>query len=164
MAAIAPLRENNLLCLPRTPFVLMTTNSRNSWCIIRNLTRGMALNGPDQLWVADTRYLHLAEELGYLAIFLDAFSHDSQSAIGAFIETVHNQGNAVGNLSPHDQHEWRRLPTGPPGAEEGRAGTSGLRTLLLQHLRNVVLRHKVEAGVADLRHLPALLDRKQDIH
>ena len=96
----------------------MTTNSRNSWCIIRNLTRGMALNGPDQLWVADTRYLHLAEELGYLAIFLDAFSHDSQSAIGAFIETVHNQGNAVGNLSPHDQHEWRRLPTGPPGAEE----------------------------------------------
>jgi Transposase DDE domain group 1 len=35
---------------------------------------GMILTGLDQLWVADITYLHLAEELGYLAIVLDAFS------------------------------------------------------------------------------------------
>ena len=32
------------------------------------------LNGLDQLWVADITYLHLAEEFGYLAVILDAFS------------------------------------------------------------------------------------------
>jgi hypothetical protein len=112
------LRENNLLCLRQTPFVPITTNSRHSGCVVPNLARGIALNGPDQLWVADITYLHLAEGFGCLAIVLDAFSRNSQSAVGAFIETVYNRGNAVGNLSPHDQHEWRRLPTGPPGAGE----------------------------------------------
>jgi transposase InsO family protein len=32
------------------------------------------LNGLDQVWVADITYLHLAEEFGYLAVILDAFS------------------------------------------------------------------------------------------
>ena len=32
------------------------------------------LSGLDQLWVADITYLHLAEEFGYLAVILDAFS------------------------------------------------------------------------------------------
>jgi putative transposase len=44
----------------------MTTNSRHTWCVVPNLTRGMVLNGLDQLWVADITYLHLAEEFGYL--------------------------------------------------------------------------------------------------
>jgi transposase InsO family protein len=68
------MREDNLLCLRRTPFVLTTTNSRHSWCVVPNLIRGIVLNGLDQLWVADITYLHLAEEFGYLAIILDAFS------------------------------------------------------------------------------------------
>jgi transposase InsO family protein len=34
----------------------------------------MGLNDLDQLWVADITYLHLAEEFGYLAVILDAFS------------------------------------------------------------------------------------------
>jgi putative transposase len=32
------------------------------------------LTGLDQLWVADITYVHLAEEFGYLAVVLDAFS------------------------------------------------------------------------------------------
>jgi len=32
------------------------------------------LTGLDQLWVADITYVHLAEEFGYLAVILDAFS------------------------------------------------------------------------------------------
>jgi putative transposase len=35
---------------------------------------GIVLNGLDQLWVADITYLHLAEEFGYRAVILDAFS------------------------------------------------------------------------------------------
>ena len=69
------MREDNLLCLRHTPFVPTTTNSRHNWCVVPNLTRGIMLNGLDQLWVADITYLHLAEEFGYLAVILDAFSH-----------------------------------------------------------------------------------------
>jgi putative transposase len=68
------MREDNLLCLRQTPFVPMTTNSRHNWCVVPNLTRGMVLSGLDQLWVADITYLRLAEEFGYLAVILDAFS------------------------------------------------------------------------------------------
>jgi putative transposase len=68
------MREDNLLCLRHTPFVPTTTNSRHSWCVVPNLIRGIVLNGLDQLWVADITYLHLAEEFGYLAVILDAFS------------------------------------------------------------------------------------------
>jgi transposase InsO family protein len=68
------MREDNLLCLRQTPFVPMTTNSHRSWCVVPNLTRGMVLTGLDQLWVADITYVHLAEEFGYLAVILDAFS------------------------------------------------------------------------------------------
>jgi transposase InsO family protein len=68
------MREDNLLCLRQTPFVPMMTNSHHSWCVVPNLTRGMVLTGLDQLWVADITYVHLAEEFGYLAVILDAFS------------------------------------------------------------------------------------------
>ena len=60
------MREDNLLCLRQAPFVPTTTNSRPTWCVVPNLTRGIVLNGLDQLWVADITYLHLAEEFGYL--------------------------------------------------------------------------------------------------
>ena len=68
------MREDNLLCLRQTPFVPTTTNSRHSWHVVPNLTRGIVLNDLNQLWVADITYLHLVEEFGYLAVILDAFS------------------------------------------------------------------------------------------
>jgi len=68
------MRADNLLCLRRTPFAPATTDSRHSWHVVANLARGMVLSGLDQLWVADITYLRLAEEFGYLAIVLDAFS------------------------------------------------------------------------------------------
>jgi putative transposase len=67
-------REDNLLCLRQTLFVPTATNSRHNWCVVPNLTRGLVLNGLDQLWVADITYLHSAEEFGYLTVILDAFS------------------------------------------------------------------------------------------
>ncbi len=68
------MREDNLLCLGRKPFVPVTTDSRHGWRVVPNLARGMMLTGLDQLWVADITYIHLAEAFVYLAVILDAFS------------------------------------------------------------------------------------------
>ena len=78
------MREDNLLCLRHTPFAPVTTNSRHAWDVVPNLARGMMLSGLDQLWVADITYLHLAQEFGYLAVVLDAFS---RKVVGWALET-----------------------------------------------------------------------------
>jgi transposase InsO family protein len=68
------MREDNLLCLGRKPFVPVTTDSRHGWRVVPNPAPGMELTGLDQLWVADITYIHLAEAFVYLAVILDAFS------------------------------------------------------------------------------------------
>jgi putative transposase len=68
------MRQDNLLCLRKRPFVPMTTDSRHEWRVVPNLARGLVLTGLDQLWVADITYVRLAEEFAYLAVLLDAFS------------------------------------------------------------------------------------------
>jgi len=68
------MREDNLLCLRRRPFVPRTTDSRHDWTIVPNLARGLQLTACDQLWVADITYIRLQEEFAYLAVVLDAFS------------------------------------------------------------------------------------------
>ena len=68
------MREDNLLCMRKKPFVPMTTLSRHGWQVVPNLARGLELTGLDQLWVADITYVRLREEFVYLAIVLDAFS------------------------------------------------------------------------------------------
>jgi putative transposase len=78
------MREDNLLCLRTRSFVPTTTDSRHGWRVVPNLARGMQRSGLDQLWVADITYVHLAEEFGYLAIVLDAFS---RKVVGWALET-----------------------------------------------------------------------------
>jgi len=68
------MREDNLLCLRKQPFVPATTDSRHDWRVVANLARGMVPTGLDQLWVADITYIRLKEEFAYLAVVLDAFS------------------------------------------------------------------------------------------
>jgi transposase InsO family protein len=68
------MREDNLLCMRKRPFVPMTTLSRHKWQVVPNLARNLELTGLDQLWVADITYVRLGEEFVYLAIVLDAFS------------------------------------------------------------------------------------------
>jgi putative transposase len=67
------LREDNLLSIRRRPFVV-TTNSRHGFTIFPNLARGMILQAPNELWVADITYIRLQDEFAYLAVILDAFS------------------------------------------------------------------------------------------
>ena len=68
------MREDNLLCLRRRPFVPMTTTSDHSWPVVPNLVRGLVPTAPDQIWVADITYVRLREGFVYLAVVLDAFS------------------------------------------------------------------------------------------
>ncbi len=68
------MRQDNLLCLRKRPFVPVTTDSRHDWRVVPNLARGLVPTGLDQLWVADITYVRLAEEFAFLAVLLDAFS------------------------------------------------------------------------------------------
>jgi putative transposase len=68
------MREDNLLCLRRRKFVVVTTNSNHTRPVYPNLARGMALTGINQLWVADITYIRLELEFVYLAVILDVFS------------------------------------------------------------------------------------------
>lgn len=68
------MREDNLLCLRARPFVPRTTDSRHSFAIVPNLTRGLVPTALDQIWVADITYVRLGEAFVYLAVVLDAYS------------------------------------------------------------------------------------------
>jgi putative transposase len=68
------MREDNLLCLRRKPFVPVTSDSRHSWPTYPNLARTMKLTAINQLWVADITYIRLRTEFAYLAVILDAYS------------------------------------------------------------------------------------------
>jgi putative transposase len=78
------MRQDNLLCLRKRPFVPVTTDSRHEWRVVPNLARGLVPTGLDQLWVADITYVRLAEEFAFLAVLLDAFS---RRVIGWAMET-----------------------------------------------------------------------------
>ncbi len=68
------MREDNLLCLRRRKFVILTTNSNHNRPIYPNRARDLVLTDINQLWVADITYIRLEVEFVYLAVVLDAFS------------------------------------------------------------------------------------------
>ena len=68
------MREDNLLCLRRKRFVVMTTDSNHDRPVYPNLTKDLKVNGIDQLWIADITYIRLETEFVYLAVVLDAYS------------------------------------------------------------------------------------------
>jgi transposase InsO family protein len=68
------MREDNLLCLRRRKFAVVTTDSNHDRPVYPNLAREMAPTGINQLWVADITYIRLELEFVYLAVILDAHS------------------------------------------------------------------------------------------
>ena len=68
------MREDNLLCLRKRKFTVVTTNSNHDRPVYPNLAGDMVLSGINQLWVADITYIRLEMEFVYLAVILDAFS------------------------------------------------------------------------------------------
>lgn len=80
------MREDNLLAQRKTPFLKPPAERPSSVLVVPNLIRGLAPSAPDQIWIADITYVHLARTFAYLAVILDAFS---RKAVGwAFEETL----------------------------------------------------------------------------
>ena len=89
------MREDNLLALRRRPFLVPPSGKPESFVIVPNLVRGLAPSGPDQIWVADITYVHLAKAFAYLAVILDAFS---RKAVGWALEPSLNTSVAMAAL------------------------------------------------------------------
>ncbi len=68
------MRQDNLLALRRKPFLVPPSGKPEGFVIVPNLVRGLVPSAPDQIWVADITYVHLAKSFAYLAVILDAFS------------------------------------------------------------------------------------------
>ena len=68
------MREDNLLCVTKRKFVVVTTDSAHDLKVYPNLAATMTITGVNQLWVADITYIRLEEEFVYLAVILDAYS------------------------------------------------------------------------------------------
>ena len=68
------LKEDNLLCLRRRKFRVITTDSDHRLRVYPNLAAEMNVTQIDQLWIADITYIRLDAEFIYLAVVLDAFS------------------------------------------------------------------------------------------
>lgn len=88
------MREDNLLCLRKRPFVL-TTVSRHPYGVFPNLTKDLPLTAVNQLWVSDITYIRLREQFIYLAVVLDAFS---RKVVGWALEDSLEAGLAVAAL------------------------------------------------------------------
>jgi transposase InsO family protein len=106
------MRQDNLLCMKKKPFVPMTTSSRHKWGMVPNLVRGLELTGLDQLWVADITYVRLREEFVYLAIVLDGFSRrvigwaladhlEARLAVAALAMAIEQRQPQPGSLIHH---------------------------------------------------------------
>jgi putative transposase len=80
------MREDNLLAQRKAPFLKTPADRPSAFLIVPNLVRGLVPSAPDQIWVADITYVHLARSFAYLAVILDAFS---RKAVGwAFEDTL----------------------------------------------------------------------------
>jgi putative transposase len=67
------LRNHDLLISPKRSYVA-TTQSHHRFWIYDNLTEGITVEKPNQLWVSDITYLRTLEGFCYLALITDAHS------------------------------------------------------------------------------------------
>lgn len=67
------MRENSLLCQIRRAY-RVTTNSNHRYPVFPNLTQGIVITGPNQVWHADITYIRLASGFAYLAVVIDGYS------------------------------------------------------------------------------------------
>ncbi len=67
------MRESDLLCRVKRRWV-NTTDSKHPFHRYPNLIKGMAINGLNQVWLADITYIRINAGFVYLAAILDAYS------------------------------------------------------------------------------------------
>ncbi|PIS99316.1 transposase [Bradyrhizobium nitroreducens] len=106
------MREDNLLAQRKTPFLKPPSERPSGFLVVPNLVRGLVPSAPDQIWVADITYVHLARTFAYLAVILDAFSRkavgwafddtlDTSLAISALEKAIAARRPARGSLIHH---------------------------------------------------------------
>jgi putative transposase len=86
------MREDNLLAQRKAPFLTTPADRPSAFHAVPNLVRGRVPSAPDQIWVADITYVHLARSFAYLVIILDAFS---RKAVGWAFENKLDASLAV---------------------------------------------------------------------
>ncbi|MFC1935248.1 transposase [Chloroflexota bacterium] len=80
------MRESALLCRVRRKGI-RTTDSKHRFTRYPNLVKGMAVTGPNQVWLADITYIWILTGFMYLAAILDVWS---RKVIGYAISTAMN--------------------------------------------------------------------------
>ena len=90
------MREDNLLAQRKVPFLKPPADRPSAFLIVPNLVRGLVPSAPDQIWVADITYVHLARAFVYLAVILDAFS---RKAVGWALENTLDASLAIAALN-----------------------------------------------------------------
>ena len=66
-------KANHLEIIPKRQYHV-TTNSHHRFRKHKNLTEGLQLNRPEQLWVADITYIGTRQDPMYLSLITDAYS------------------------------------------------------------------------------------------
>jgi putative transposase len=69
------LLEEHKLLIRRRKRKVFTTDSRHWMRKYANLTKGLIITRPEQLWVSDITYIRMVNQWGYLSLVTDAYSH-----------------------------------------------------------------------------------------
>ena len=123
------MREHDLQPRRRRRYVA-TTDSDHDQPIYPNRAKDLAIDGPDQLWVADITYVAIREGFAYVAVILDVWS---RRAIGYAISRSIDVHLTLAALSAAIE---RRKP--PPGCVHhtdrgSQYAAQGYREALLRH-------------------------------
>jgi len=120
------MRQDNLLAQRKTPFLKPPAERPSGVLVVPNLVRGLVPSAPDQIWVADITYVHLAKTFAYLAVILDAFSRkavgwafedtlDASLAIAALEKAIAARKPAPGSLIHRSDRGVRTRPSPATG-------------------------------------------------
>ena len=132
------MREHELQPKRRRRFVA-TTDSDHGYPIFPNLAKDMAIDGPNQLWVADITYITIATGFVYLAAILDAWSRrvvgyaisrsiDARLALAALKAAIHARRPAKGCVHHSDRgSQYAAQAYRQRLAEQGLVGSMGRR-------------------------------------
>ena len=110
------LAERGLLVKKRKRRGCITTLSRHRFKKFPNIIRDFIPTAPNQLWVCDITYIHLAEEFAYLSLITDAYSRkivgfylskdlSAQGSLNALKMALTNNTNRTG-LIHHSIEEY----------------------------------------------------------
>lgn len=87
---------------------IRTTNSGHDFGRYPNLIEGLQITAPDEVWVGDITYVHLADSFVYLAVLMDVFTRMIRGwELGRSLDqglTLMALGRALANSAPKIHH------------------------------------------------------------